>query len=405
MPLSCQNLRPEDRSAPRRRARGRRGHGRLRVLPAVAAPSRVDTARELGHRVRGRAQKVALSVDADNALLAAGRGAAAGYLAAARPGDARAQSSALKQRFGTAGDEGDRDRDAGRSRGRRDLRRGRRPAAVRRARAARGAAARAGSACPSTGAAQGIDPACRSCFPAGSTPTMSRRRCASRARPRRRCVLRRRARAGRQGCALRSAPSSRGARQAAARIAARAQPHDRAATQFLPHRPRRARHFGIFGGRFVAETLMPLILDLEKAYAEAKDDPAFKPRWTASRRITSAGQSPLYFAERLTAASRRRENLSQARGAQPHRRAQGQQRARPDPAGAAHGQDAHHRRDRRRHARRRDRHAVRALRAGLRRLHGRGRRRAAEAERVPHEDARRRGAAGRVRRRRRSRTR
>ena len=34
-------------------------------------------------------------------------------------------------------------------------------------------------------------------------------------------------------------------------------------------------HFGNFGGRFVAETLMPLILDLEKAYADDKADPAF----------------------------------------------------------------------------------------------------------------------------------
>ena len=34
-------------------------------------------------------------------------------------------------------------------------------------------------------------------------------------------------------------------------------------------------HFGIFGGRFVAETLMPLILDLERAYTAAKLDPAF----------------------------------------------------------------------------------------------------------------------------------
>ena len=34
-------------------------------------------------------------------------------------------------------------------------------------------------------------------------------------------------------------------------------------------------HFGIYGGRFVAETLMPLILDLERAYNEAKADPAF----------------------------------------------------------------------------------------------------------------------------------
>ena len=35
-------------------------------------------------------------------------------------------------------------------------------------------------------------------------------------------------------------------------------------------------HFGIYGGRFVAETLMPLILALEKAYAQAKADPSFR---------------------------------------------------------------------------------------------------------------------------------
>ena len=35
-------------------------------------------------------------------------------------------------------------------------------------------------------------------------------------------------------------------------------------------------HFGLYGGRFVAETLMPLILDLERAYNDAKADPAFK---------------------------------------------------------------------------------------------------------------------------------
>ena len=40
--------------------------------------------------------------------------------------------------------------------------------------------------------------------------------------------------------------------------------------------------FGLYGGRFVAETLMPLILELEQAYNAAKKDPAFKkPRWTA----------------------------------------------------------------------------------------------------------------------------
>ncbi len=35
-------------------------------------------------------------------------------------------------------------------------------------------------------------------------------------------------------------------------------------------------HFGMFGGRYVAETLMPLILELDKAYKAATADPAFK---------------------------------------------------------------------------------------------------------------------------------
>ena len=50
-------------------------------------------------------------------------------------------------------------------------------------------------------------------------------------------------------------------------------------------------HFGIYGGRFVAETLMPLILDLEKAYDAAKADPAFQTRdGRLSRRTMSAGR-------------------------------------------------------------------------------------------------------------------
>jgi tryptophan synthase beta chain len=59
-------------------------------------------------------------------------------------------------------------------------------------------------------------------------------------------------------------------------------------------------HFGIFGGRFVAETLMPLILDLDKAYTAAKADPAFAKAMTAYRRDYIGRPSPLYFAERLT---------------------------------------------------------------------------------------------------------
>jgi tryptophan synthase beta subunit len=49
--------------------------------------------------------------------------------------------------------------------------------------------------------------------------------------------------------------------------------------------------FGIFGGRFVAETLMPLILELEEAYGtKAKADPAFRPNSIISTRIMPAGR-------------------------------------------------------------------------------------------------------------------
>ena len=60
-------------------------------------------------------------------------------------------------------------------------------------------------------------------------------------------------------------------------------------------------HFGIFGGRYVAETLMPLILDLEKAYEAAKIDPAFKAELEKLNTHYAGRPSPLYFAERLTA--------------------------------------------------------------------------------------------------------
>jgi tryptophan synthase beta chain len=59
-------------------------------------------------------------------------------------------------------------------------------------------------------------------------------------------------------------------------------------------------HFGIYGGRFVAETLMPLILELEKAYAAAKADPAFQAEMNGYLTHYVGRPSPLYFAERLT---------------------------------------------------------------------------------------------------------
>jgi tryptophan synthase beta chain len=59
-------------------------------------------------------------------------------------------------------------------------------------------------------------------------------------------------------------------------------------------------HFGLFGGRFVAETLMPLILELEQAYAAAKVDPAFKRDMDYYLAHYVGRPSPLYFAERMT---------------------------------------------------------------------------------------------------------
>ncbi len=58
--------------------------------------------------------------------------------------------------------------------------------------------------------------------------------------------------------------------------------------------------FGMFGGRFVAETLMPLILEVEKAYSAAKADPKFAEEMEYYRKHYIGRPSPLYFAPRLT---------------------------------------------------------------------------------------------------------
>ncbi|WP_084583160.1 tryptophan synthase subunit beta [Sphingomonas azotifigens] len=81
----------------------------------------------------------------------------------------------------------------------------------------------------------------------------------------------------------------------------RAQPDDRG-------------HFGQFGGRFVAETLMPLILDLEREYTAAKADPAFQAEFDDLLEHYVGRPSPLYYAERLTDALR--ENAPEGMGAE-----------------------------------------------------------------------------------------
>jgi tryptophan synthase beta chain len=59
-------------------------------------------------------------------------------------------------------------------------------------------------------------------------------------------------------------------------------------------------HFGLFGGRYVAETLMPLILEVEKAYLACQADPKFAAELKHLNTHYAGRPSPLYFAERLT---------------------------------------------------------------------------------------------------------
>ncbi len=76
--------------------------------------------------------------------------------------------------------------------------------------------------------------------------------------------------------------------------------------------------FGIYGGRFVAETLMPLILDLQDEWNKAKTDVEFQKELAHLGTHYIGRPSPLYFAERLDSRAWRRKDLFQARRAQPH---------------------------------------------------------------------------------------
>jgi tryptophan synthase beta chain len=80
------------------------------------------------------------------------------------------------------------------------------------------------------------------------------------------------------------------------------------------NQPDERGHFGQFGGRYVAETLMPLILDLEAEYKRAKSDPAFQAEFDDLLEHYVGRPSPLYFAPRLT--EELAKNAPQGKGAQ-----------------------------------------------------------------------------------------
>ena len=74
-----------------------------------------------------------------------------------------------------------------------------------------------------------------------------------------------------------------------------------------PDRPNSLRHgpdprgrFGDFGGRFVAETLMPNVVEVQEAYDAARKDPEFDREWRRLLKDYVGRPSPLWFAERLT---------------------------------------------------------------------------------------------------------
>ena len=64
--------------------------------------------------------------------------------------------------------------------------------------------------------------------------------------------------------------------------------------------PDRRGHFGVYGGRYVAETLMPALAELEQAYAKARRDRSFQKEFHFFLREYVGRETPLYFAERLT---------------------------------------------------------------------------------------------------------
>ena len=323
-----------------------------------------EAARVLGARVRGRAQKVALSVDADDAQLAASIEALAPDLLQLHGQETPERVVAVRARFGLPVMK------ALPIAERADLSPIRLYAKVADrllfdARAPR-EATRPGGLGKRVRLAAAREPRRRRAVHAVGRARRRQRRRGAAHHPRagRRRLLRRRARARREGSGQDPRLHPRGARGGSRRRRRRNVASRRMTVQQQPNSfrtgPDERGHFGIYGGRFVAETLMPLILELEQAYADAKADPAFQTEMDGHLTALCRPAVAALFRRALTAASRRREDLFQARGAQPHRRAQGEQRARPDHAGAAHGQEAHHRRDRRRHARRRHRDPVRA---------------------------------------------
>lgn len=76
--------------------------------------------------------------------------------------------------------------------------------------------------------------------------------------------------------------------------------------------PDKQGHFGPYGGRYVAETLMPALLELEEAYAQVRQDPEFHKEFNYYLNHYVGRPSPLYYAQRLTRRAGWGQDLSEA---------------------------------------------------------------------------------------------
>ena len=95
--------------------------------------------------------------------------------------------------------------------------------------------------------------------------------------------------------------------------------------------------FGIYGGRYVPETLMAALQELEREYEKARRDPKFQKRLDLLLKTYAGRPTPLFFARRLTGKLGGAKNLSQTRGPAAYRRAQDQQLPGTGLANRAHG--------------------------------------------------------------------
>lgn len=106
--------------------------------------------------------------------------------------------------------------------------------------------------------------------------------------------------------------------------------------------PNEQGRFGDFGGKFVPETLMRPLEEIEKAFLELKDDPSFQKDYQKLLNDYSGRPTALTFADQLTKQPGRSEDLLKKRRFKPYRRPQNQQCPRPGAPGQENGKNKAH---------------------------------------------------------------